>query len=913
MSLAEEMLATMSASDDSSTYLSEEEPHIIIDNSRTAFVPSSLKTIAVTGDHEVEKITFDCVRFWDGNDLSTFAIYLNYVLPDLSTGTYIPSSIVADNNVFHFDWDIKNNITKKSGKIAFAITAIKTKKNDSGETVVDKQWSSIPNGDCSIVLGIDISNVPSEEESSDVLAQMSDILEQMQPEINAIKSELSEFVYVLTQNKLEQGTWENGAKAGTIKFLRCQEKIYAPVGSVIEIIPNGLYYTISQYTSLSDTTPTTMGYLGGEKITIATEKPYFTIAVSNGANYSASTQIAISDYVGSVVCYKILSINDINLRINNQVGTYINKIVPCVQGTIYNGNELSTSNRIRSAEFYHCKKGDVFVCESLRIALTAYDNDKNYQYEIGFTPYGFNSIQCTHDGYVRFVFAKNGDVDITPSESPYVSCYNESLPSYDMDILCGVESTKLINQTIERGNNTVTGTSDDTTQNRARTKGFVEIPANTKLIAYNGAQFYLFYYRSKNAQQNVSDKNSGAWITEYTFTENCYVRLSLRYSDNRDIYNYEQLRNNYHIIPISNSNIDKPLWKRKTISNGVEYDNKYRVSSGYYNVKRGDSVTVLKRGTYRVNISFYSALTSDSFIKDTGWMSKDEKYIFDGDYYIRVTIAFYRENEEILPEEGENIKINFVSEDTITQELIEISNAKPKYNFPLLLKVAHRGYHVGGYENTLSAFENAKSNGFNAIETDLHWTSDGIPVLCHNATIDETSTGTGRIDQMTYEQLLQYDFGGGQKIPTLQQYLCVCKKYDMIPFLEIKADLTSDRAKTVVDMCRKFGVIDRIVFLGFYQPSLWLLNAECDNLNLSPLVTTVKANTPKSLYTSLKTKSNRVYLSTEYANVTNDLLDACDENNIDGLMAYTVNDATVANDLIDKVVAVTSDNAIWNN
>lgn len=326
MSLAEEMLATMPLSYDSATYSADEEPHIVINESRQAIVPNELKTLAVTGDHKVEKITFDCVRFWDGNDLSTFAIYLNYVLPDLSTGTYIPSSIVADDNVFHFDWDIKNNITKKSGKIAFAITAIKTKRNDYGETVVDKQWSSIPNGDCSIVLGIDISNVPSEEESSDVLAQMSDILEQMQPEINAIKSELSEFVYVLTQNKLEQGTWENGAKAETIKFLRCQEKIYAPVGSVIEIIPNGLYYTISQYTSLSDTTPTTMGYLGGEKITIATAKPYFTIAVSNGANYSASTQIAISDYVGSVVCYKILSINDINLRINNQAGTFANAL-----------------------------------------------------------------------------------------------------------------------------------------------------------------------------------------------------------------------------------------------------------------------------------------------------------------------------------------------------------------------------------------------------------------------------------------------------------------------------------------------------------------------------------------------------------------------------------------------------------
>ena len=184
MSLAEEMLATMPLSYDSSTYSADEEPHIVINESRQAIVPNELKTLAVTGDHKVEKITFDCVRFWDGNDLSTFAIYLNYVLPDLSTGTYIPSSIVADNNVFHFDWDINNNITKKRGKISFAITAIKTKKNDSGETVVDKQWSSIPNGDCSIVLGIDISNVPSEEESSDVLAQMSAILGQIQEDFD---------------------------------------------------------------------------------------------------------------------------------------------------------------------------------------------------------------------------------------------------------------------------------------------------------------------------------------------------------------------------------------------------------------------------------------------------------------------------------------------------------------------------------------------------------------------------------------------------------------------------------------------------------------------------------------------------------------------------------------------------------
>lgn len=184
MSLAEEMLANMSVSDDSVSYLADEEPHIVINESRQAIVPNELKTIAVTGDKDIETVTFDCVRYWDNHDLSTFAIYLNYVLPDLSVGTYIPESIVADGDVFHFDWNIKNNITVKNGKISFAITAIKTKQNESGETVVDKQWGSLPNSDCSIALGLDISNVPSEEESSDVLAQMSAILEQIQEDFD---------------------------------------------------------------------------------------------------------------------------------------------------------------------------------------------------------------------------------------------------------------------------------------------------------------------------------------------------------------------------------------------------------------------------------------------------------------------------------------------------------------------------------------------------------------------------------------------------------------------------------------------------------------------------------------------------------------------------------------------------------
>ena len=186
MSLAEQMLATMPLSEESSTLLADEEGHIVINESRQAIVPNELKTIAVTGDKDIETITFDCVRYWDGYDLSTFAIYLNYVLPDMTTGTYIPKSITTSDGdkFYHFDWLIEKNITQKSGKISFAVTAVKTKQNESGETVVDKQWSSLPNGDCSIALGLNIENVPDNEETQDILSQMSAILEQIHADVD---------------------------------------------------------------------------------------------------------------------------------------------------------------------------------------------------------------------------------------------------------------------------------------------------------------------------------------------------------------------------------------------------------------------------------------------------------------------------------------------------------------------------------------------------------------------------------------------------------------------------------------------------------------------------------------------------------------------------------------------------------
>ena len=73
--------------------------------------------------------------------------------------------------------------------------------------------------------------------------------------------------------------------------------------------------------------------------------------------------------------------------------------------------------------------------------------------------------------------------------------------------------------------------------------------------------------------------------------------------------------------------------------------------------------------------------------------------------------------------------------------------------------ISHRGANREAPQNTLPAFEKSIEIGVDGFETDIHLTKDGIPVVCHNYTIDETSSGQGDINELTYEELLNYDFG----------------------------------------------------------------------------------------------------------------------------------------------------------
>jgi glycerophosphoryl diester phosphodiesterase len=85
----------------------------------------------------------------------------------------------------------------------------------------------------------------------------------------------------------------------------------------------------------------------------------------------------------------------------------------------------------------------------------------------------------------------------------------------------------------------------------------------------------------------------------------------------------------------------------------------------------------------------------------------------------------------------------------------------------------HRG--APGYprhaENTIGSFTKALRGGATGLEFDVRRCADGRLVVIHDETIDRTTTGTGRVADLTYDQLHSFDAGGGESIPLLTEVL----------------------------------------------------------------------------------------------------------------------------------------------
>lgn len=148
------------------------------------------------------------------------------------------------------------------------------------------------------------------------------------------------------------------------------------------------------------------------------------------------------------------------------------------------------------------------------------------------------------------------------------------------------------------------------------------------------------------------------------------------------------------------------------------------------------------------------------------------------------------------------------------------------------LVFAHRGGARIGPENTLSAFERAHALGVDGFELDVRLSRDGEVMVIHDAEVDRTTNGRGKVSAMTAAELRALDAGsrfkdsdsglpvtvdGDTRIPLLRDVLARFPGEMLIIELKGANPALPPRAFEIV---REAGALDRVCFGGFQRHML---------------------------------------------------------------------------------------------
>ena len=158
--------------------------------------------------------------------------------------------------------------------------------------------------------------------------------------------------------------------------------------------------------------------------------------------------------------------------------------------------------------------------------------------------------------------------------------------------------------------------------------------------------------------------------------------------------------------------------------------------------------------------------------------------------------------------------------------------------------IAHRGGALLGTENSLSCIEKGIATGADMVEVDLHLTADNHIIVCHDQSVNRTTNGKGRIEQMTLAEvqnlrLLNHDGTvSNESIPTLEQVLELCKgRCPLLLEIKKKRDDQYQGIEILADsIIKAYGMEKEVVFQSFNDDVLIKLHAINPTLRLEKLL-----------------------------------------------------------------------------
>lgn len=427
---------------------------------------------------------------------------------------------------------------------------------------------------------------------------------------------------------------------------------------------------------------------------------------------------------------------------------------------------------------------------------------------------------------------------------------------------------------------------------RVRTKNGTTISLKQgdiiSLTDYTDARMYIGYLK------NDGTYGVNGWLTEdYVCPADGDYVLLLCHSSDRRLNSVEELlsllliftknisngEDESDTIPLKYDGIKKNLfWVGKTGTNK-------QLIAEYIDVSEYKCIKYAVPSGYEIAVSFYDE--NKVLFNDTGWDTTGIGYRLCGSAKYASLSMRKSDNTAINPSE---VTSAFVFE-LFGHKMYSYSNG-PVYT------IYHRGCGNTAPENTAASFVYAAKERAKYVETDVRYTSDGVPVLLHDETINRTARNadgstiseTINIADITYAQAIEYDFGvwkgsnfAGQKILTFVEFVKLCAAYELHPIVELKGGVTTERAKTLYQTAISCGMKGRIAWIG--DPGGGVLEAltEVDPaVDFYWLTSLTSANVTSAI--GYKTSANRIHMDvyvTQSSTLDQQLLDQATEAGVE--------------------------------
>ena len=144
-----------------------------------------------------------------------------------------------------------------------------------------------------------------------------------------------------------------------------------------------------------------------------------------------------------------------------------------------------------------------------------------------------------------------------------------------------------------------------------------------------------------------------------------------------------------------------------------------------------------------------------------------------------------------------------------------------KTDHPLIW--GHRGASGHAPENTLPAFQMAAYMGADGVELDVQLTRDGVLAVCHDETIDRTSSGAGWLKDFTFDELRSLDFSNGNaayegvKIPAMEEVFDLLAPTGLTINIELKTGIVfyENIEEKILELAARKNWEDRVIYSSF--------------------------------------------------------------------------------------------------